>query len=292
MATENLNYNDNINLNEGVSSFKISESLNDSLTLSDSISLDQNRYRRWFFSYSLISNFSFEDDYDSDGLSDSWTSGGDVTPTIEDEDIGFHIQKLVFGNSGYISRTISGIDETKECLLQLEVKGSGDLYIYNPNGTEIYHYRIDFVDWKYLKMALFLPSTVQIIFSGSNETLYIDNLVLNYNEDAYNIYYNPSGFAYNLTSRAVVNEDIDGNRLIVEPIKRKIKVTDVRPLWGYCTIQQKEFLESLQGKKIFVRTHDERSFTLYITRINIEYIGYYKGSRKQKYVVALEVEFF
>ena len=236
----------------------------DTGNISDSRDISTNNFKRWYFSKSLISNFSFEDDCNFDGIADNWTDSN-VTGEIINEYLRFHVQKLTYSSGGYIQRTISGLTAASSYKLQFETKGKTHMRVLI-NDKEFYHIYIDSENtWFHFENDFtFNATSIVIKFYNDSDIVYLDNVILNLVSE--NISINPTSFNYEVADNSIEQKTIDNEVLFIEPIDRKITVNNISPMWALVDVVDKEFFDGIVGEKVLIRAHTNDVFTVKIKK--------------------------
>jgi len=258
-------------------------------------------YVRWLFSKPLNSNFSFENDADSDGLADGLTDVSG-THTRSQDGIRFHLQKTT--GEFYLEQVIDDstdyriyydikVDDGDTATITIKQYDSGDVLVGTFSTTNYTN-----STWTYAEQAYTaVPDTVKLRIyvsvvgaaSGDDGVVYLDNLSIIIN--ATSVLINPTTFSYKLSARGEKIQNIDDNYQFIEPYKNKYTVDSITPLWMLIDYTYKAEIDALINEKILIRTHDREVFTAKVVGLAYTY-KHYKHELEQNYMVEVQLEFF
>lgn len=250
-------------------------------------------YTRFIFYKPENDNFSFADDLDGDGLADNLTS---VSGTHTMTQVGkrFHVQQTT--GSFYLEQTI---DNATDYRIYFDLKTTNTVNVtikrYDAGDSLIdTWYNTDFTNtsWSGTTVSYTANATIvklRIYITASSGTAYVDNLAIVSGSTEFII--NPSDFSYNLESQAQEEKSIDGSIQFIEPIYRKYKANLPEYAWTWITSTELDTLETLINEKILIRTHDSKSFSAKLMKMNVDYeVG--QESDEQYYHVNLELAYY
>ena len=219
---------------------------------------------KWIVGVPDNSNFSFERDTNLDGIADGWT-GTSVKCSIISEKYYPHCQEInrdyltsipfETGNRVHISLTYKFVDTQYPSVFTISLI-SGAIVKWQKTFHRL-PAKAGF-EWQFYTEEVVIGSgNLQWIVNSSNSHILIENLTVIRTENIQEYTVNPELFDITHTINQQEIFTVNDDFFLVKPIKFKHNI-DISEMVFTCTDKdQLEFLKSINGEKIMVRTHDQ-----------------------------------
>ena len=251
--------------------------------LSKKIGKDPLNY--WIIAKPLNSNFAFDIDSNNDGLTDGWECSTTNTELIKDA-TKLSVQEVELFSNDYLKMnyTLNG-----KYLILFEIK---PLFRVNFNIKKeddlIYHYRFDPLDeWRLFNVVLNFNGNYTFEFIADDYSFfYLDNFAIIDYRDYLKVVehkrYAPSGFRYRVSGDEIIEA-------FEEDFSNKKIEKDFNIDFDYMDYHYEQYLNSLIGQKILVKTNLDEVFAFLILGLNKNYKPNKQGIN-QTYITRLLVK--